>query len=154
MRRRKRGIAIDPKLMTDAGIMQSMRETIGMVERLRKADRSRETSRRLGPAARQLLRVAALYMGANARIVTAESLAEVTVAVHVIELDAVPAIVQRIRDITPEECGRPPAMVGFEQQFAVAGVSRKRHKLPRPVACERGLAIDIGVDPQTPFRLK
>ena len=79
MRRREGGVAIGHKLITDAGIMQRMGKAIGMVERFGRADSLCETSRRLWPGARQLQRVAELHMGANARIMTAEGMAEVTV---------------------------------------------------------------------------
>ena len=45
-------------------------------------------------------------------------------------------------------------MIGLEQQFAVAGMLRKRHQFPRPVTRQRRLAPDIGIDPQAPFGLK
>jgi hypothetical protein len=86
-------------------------------------------------------------MRANPGIVTAEGVAEVTVAGHVVELDTFPAIVQRIRDIAPEKSRRPSAMVCLEQQFAVVGILRERHELSGAVARERGLAPEIGVDP-------
>ncbi len=52
------------------------------------------------------------------------------------------------------KCGRPAAMVSFEQQIAVAGALRERHQFARPVARQRSLAPDIGVEPQAPFGLE
>ena len=66
--------------MTDAGIVQSMREAVRVVEHFGEADRAGETLRRFRRGARQLQRVATLDVRANAGIVTAEGVAEVTVA--------------------------------------------------------------------------
>ena len=125
-----------------------------MVEHFGKANRARETLRRFRPSPANCSELPHCDMRANAGIVTAEGVAEMTVAGHIVELDAVPAIVHRIRHIAAEKSGRPSAMIGFQQQFAVAGILRKRHQFPRPVARQRRLALDIGIDPQAPFGLK
>src|ERR1700676_1552594 len=102
----------------------------------------------------ELQRVAALGMAANAGIMTAERMAEVTVAVYVVEFDAMPAIFQCGCDIAAKERRRPAAMIGLEQQLFIAGVLRERHQFAGPVACQCGLAPEIGVEPQAPFGLE
>ena len=93
-------------------------------------------------------------MSAHAGIVTAKSMAEVSVALHVVEFDAMPAVVQRWRDLAAEKRRRPPAVMRFQQQLVIAGVLRQGHQFAGPVARQCGLAPEIGVDPQTPFGLE
>ena len=90
---------------------------------------------------------------ANARIVAAEGRAEMAMARHVVGVDADPAIVERGRDVAAEKRRRPAAMIGFEQQIAVARALRQRHQFAGPVARQRRLAAEIGVEPQAPFGL-
>ena len=45
-------------------------------------------------------------------------------------------------------------MIGFEQQLAIAGLLRERHQFTGAVARQRGLAPQIGVDPEAPFGLE
>ena len=92
MRHRECGIAIIPKLVAYARIVESMSEAVGMVEHFGKSKRLREALRCPWPFAHELQRVAAHHMRANAGIVAAEGVAEVTVAGHVVKLDAVSAL--------------------------------------------------------------
>ena len=154
MRRRERGIAIGTNLVTDARIVKSMSEAVGMVEHFGQRNRLREPLCGSLPLARQLQRVAALRMRANAGIVTAKLVTEVTMANHVVEFDTLAAIGHRVRDVAPKKPCRPPAMVGFQQQLVIAGVLRERHQFTGAVARERGLAPEIGIEPQAPFGLE
>ena len=45
-------------------------------------------------------------------------------------------------------------MVGLKQQFAVARILRECHELAGTATRERGLAPEIGIDPQAPFSLE
>src|ERR1700720_3034977 len=147
MRGRECGIAIGPKLVTHAAIMQRVSETVGMVEHFGKRNRLREVLAGLLPLARQLQRVAALRVRANAGVVTAELMTKVTVARHVVELDAVAATVHAALDVALEKRRRPPAMMRLEQQFAIAGALRKRDEFAGPLPRQRGLVPEIGIDP-------
>jgi hypothetical protein len=78
-----------------------------MVERFGKGKPLHEAILGPFPVAGELQRVGAHCVRANARIVAAESVAEVTVAGHVIGLHTDPAIVQSRRDIASEKSRRP-----------------------------------------------
>ena len=123
-----------------------------MVERLGQRDAAREDVFRPYPIAGDLLRQPAHDMGANARIVTAERCAKVTVPRHVIGVDTDAAIGDRRGDIAAKKGGRPAAMVGLKQQMFVAGALRERHQLAGPFARQRRLAPEIGPEPEAPFR--
>src|ERR1700722_17648068 len=154
MRSRECGFAIASKLVTNTAIVKPVSETIGMIEHFSKGDRLRKTLRRLLSIAGQLQRVAALRVRANAGIVTAELVTEVTVTVHVIKCEAAPAAFQRVGDIATKKSRRPLAMIRFEQLLLIAGALRERHEFPGPVTRQSGLAPEIGVDPQAPFGLE
>src|SRR5258708_19644558 len=113
MRRRECGIAISPKLVTYAGIVESMSEGVWMVEHFGEGKRLREAVRCLLPGARQLQRVAALNMAANAGIVTAECVAEVTVTGHVVAFSTVPATFQPVCHLPSNKCPPPQPLVPF-----------------------------------------
>src|SRR5271168_2327121 len=120
-----------------------MREAVGLVQHFGESYGFREASRRPLHIARQLLRVAALRVRANAGIVTAELMTEVTVARHVVEFDTVSATVQSPHDVALEEGRRPLAVIPLEQQFVIVGVPRKRYEFGGTATRERGLAPEI-----------
>src|SRR5580693_1518423 len=93
-------------------------------------------------------------MRANARIVTAEFVTEMTVASDVVHLETVAADVERVQDVALEKSCRPPAMVGLKQQLTIAGALRERHKLAGALASERSFASEICVEPEAPFGLE
>jgi hypothetical protein len=73
-------------------------------------------------------------MGANAGIVAAESVAEMSVPIYVVGLDANAAQIQRSGNFATMERGGPAAMIGFEQQITIVRPSRQIHQLIRAVA--------------------
>src|SRR5580693_307097 len=111
MRRRECGVAIASQLVTNAAIVQRMREAVGMIQPFSQGQGLGEALYGLLPVARQLKGDAALRVRANAGIVTAELVSEVTVAVDVVKLKTVPAALQRVQDIAAKKCRRPLAMI-------------------------------------------
>jgi hypothetical protein len=154
MRRGECSIAVAAKLATYAAIVQRMSEGVGMVQHFSKREGFCEALRCLSSFARQLQRVAALRVRANAGIVTAELVTEVTVAGHVVEFDTIPATLDPAHDVAPEKSRRPLAVIRFKQQVTIAGALRERDQFAGAVARQRGLASQIGVDPQAPFGLE
>ena len=148
---REGAITIAGDLMADAEIVKRVGKRVGMIERLGKRKPTRDALCRLLCLAGHLQRHCGADVGANAGIVAAEGGAKMTVALHVIGFDTDPAVVQSCRHIAAEKSRGPLAMVGFEQQIAVAGALRERHQLTCPVASERRLAPHVGVEPQAPF---
>jgi hypothetical protein len=97
--------------------------------------------------ARKLQRIAALDMGADARVMAAKRVSEVTMTCDVVERYSVPRTLQRAGDIAAKKRRRQVAMMGFEQQLVIAGVLREPYEFASAIARQRGLAAQIGVDP-------
>ncbi len=93
-------------------------------------------------------------MRADAGIVAAEGVREVTVLLHIVKRDGVSAALQRAPYVATKMRRRKLTMIGFEQQLAVAGLLCKRHQFVGAIARQSRLAAQIGVDPKAPFGLK
>src|SRR3954468_8920186 len=93
-------------------------------------------------------------MRADAGIVATKRVRKMTVLRHIVKRDGVAAALQRAADIAAKMRRRELAMIGLEQQLAVAGLLRERHQFAGAVARQCRLASQIGVDPETPFGLE
>ena len=99
MRRRVSGLAVPSKLMADTDVVQPVPETVWMIEHFGQCDCLREMLPSLLFFARQLPRIAALSMRADAGIVATKRVRKVTVLRHIVKRDGAPAALQRAADI-------------------------------------------------------
>jgi hypothetical protein len=99
MRRLVSGLAVPSKLMADSDVVQPVPEAVWMIEHFGQCDRLGEMLMRLLFLTRQLPRITALGMRANAGIVAPKRVRKVTVLRHIVKRDDVLAALERAADI-------------------------------------------------------